>query len=213
MRQSCGYSSAIKKPDGNDSNSLRQLNRISSKSDKSTDMKSTNSIKYSNDQLKKSSTSIISTAAAEKKYLPGDIRSKQNIMATKHTDTNVASSSSRSNDSVRTISQSLKKSQKPPANYINRPRQMEHLQQTASTDKNRHRLKKHERLRNEQKSSRSNRAYDYDDVEDEDEYDSDMDDFIDDTGLDMDELSRQEFEETLKMMHKELYFHVLVELY
>lgn len=37
--------------------------------------------------------------------------------------------------------------------------------------------------------------------EEEDDYDSEMDDFIDDSGLDMDELSRQEFEETLKMVN------------
>ncbi|KAK5977216.1 hypothetical protein GCK32_001865 [Trichostrongylus colubriformis] len=45
-----------------------------------------------------------------------------------------------------------------------------------------------------------NQGYDYD-VTDEDEYDSEMDDFIDDSGLDMDELSRQEFEETLKLVN------------
>ncbi|XGW32113.1 hypothetical protein V3C99_010360 [Haemonchus contortus] len=60
----------------------------------------------------------------------------------------------------------------------------------------------YDRARDREKYHRYDRAYDYDDVvSDEDDYDSEMDDFIDDSGLDMDELSRQEFEETLKMVN------------
>ena len=46
---------------------------------------------------------------------------------------------------------------------------------------------------------------DYDDSEEEEEEDddgSDLDDFIDDTGCDLDTLSRRDFEETLKGINK-----------
>ncbi|PIO52782.1 hypothetical protein TELCIR_25908, partial [Teladorsagia circumcincta] len=64
-------------------------------------------------------------------------------------------------------------------------------------DRKQERHREHrDRDRQREKCHSYNRTYDYD-ITDEDDYDSEMDDFIDDSGLDMEELSRQEFEETL----------------
>uniref|UniRef100_A0A0K0DN32 Protein SPT2 homolog n=1 Tax=Angiostrongylus cantonensis TaxID=6313 RepID=A0A0K0DN32_ANGCA len=77
-----------------------------------------------------------------------------------------------------------------------------HRERTRERDLSRHRRTYERDRRSEQRHNSYTRAYDYDSFHeedyDEDEYDSEMEDFIDDSGLDMEELSRQEFEETLK---------------
>ncbi|KAK6032738.1 hypothetical protein OSTOST_01063, partial [Ostertagia ostertagi] len=173
-------------------------------------------------RFKKASTPppLIPPAVPGKRYLPGDIRYKQAMGASE-----LSASSSKPSKEQPSSSKVLSKSDLYPKHVEDRPgsrkteldRSRSLVKRESNCDFSRSRShvprKQHDAQPRERKQERDrehrdrisdrekchsyNRTYDYD-VTDEDDYDSEMDDFIDDSGLDMEELSRQEFEETLK---------------